>query len=147
MKTKGLTILMAMALFILPGCGLFESVEQTVNFTTETTNYMQTVTDFGQEMTGLAEKALTDIDARTDLTQKLTDLKEQVVNYEGITVPDYATQIHQSIVQYNETLQGGIDKALTNIEQGRAAFESTGIPESLNKINELLAQINQLAPQ
>ncbi|MBH5317631.1 hypothetical protein I6N90_07425 [Paenibacillus sp. GSMTC-2017] len=147
MKLKGITILLAMALFVLPGCGILDSAQQTVNFTTETTAYMQSLTSFGTEMTTLAEQALTDATARTDLKQQLVDLKEQVTSYAGITVPDYATEIHQSIVQYNETLQSGIDKALTNIEQGRAAFESTGIPESVNKINELLSQVNQLTPQ
>ncbi|WP_425331870.1 DUF6376 family protein [Paenibacillus sonchi] len=54
--------------------------------------------------------------------------------------------MHQSIVGYNETLQQGLDQAITNLEQGKAAFESTGIPETINKVSELLNQITQLTP-
>ncbi|MFF2887291.1 DUF6376 family protein [Paenibacillus sp. NPDC057967] len=50
------------------------------------------------------------------------------------------------MVGYNDKLQQGLDQALTNIEQGRAAFESTGIPDTMNKINELLGQLNALNP-
>ncbi|MGO4375127.1 DUF6376 family protein, partial [Paenibacillus sp. MCAF20] len=65
----------------------------------------------------------------------------------ALTVPDYAKDLHQSITEYNAQLNLSIDKALTNIEQGRAAFEATGIPDTINKINELLNQLNQLTPQ
>ncbi|MBD2871167.1 DUF6376 family protein [Paenibacillus arenilitoris] len=138
-----------MMLFIMlltAGCGIMDQVGQTVNFATETTNYLQTLTDFGQDMNGLAEQAINDLNARTDLKERLTALQEQIAQYNGLQVPDYAKELHQSIAGYNETLQQGIDQALTNIEQGRAAFESTGIPDTIAKINELLAQINQLAP-
>ncbi|WP_156889597.1 DUF6376 family protein [Paenibacillus harenae] len=123
-----------------------DQVGQTVNFATETTNYLQSLTDFGQDMNALAEQAMNDLDARTDLKERLLALKEQVTQYEALQVPDYAKELHESVTAYNETLQQGLDQALTNIEQGRAVFESTGIPDTINKINELLSQINQLAP-
>lgn len=146
MKKRFFVLLMALTLVIAPGCGLLDSVNQSVNFATETTNYMNSLTSFGQEMNGLAEQALTDLDARTDLKARLTELKEQALNYEGIQVPDYAKDLHTSIMEYNDKLQQGLDQAITNIEQGRAAFESTGIPDTMNKINELLTQLNGLIP-
>lgn len=146
MKTKGLAVILAVTLLLAQGCGILEGVGQTVNFATETTTYMDELKTFGQDMNGLAEQAVADIDARTDLKERIVALKEQIVQYEGLTVPDYAKDLHASIVQYNETLQNGLDKALTNIEQGRAAFDATGIPDTIGKINELLTQIGSLAP-
>jgi cation diffusion facilitator CzcD-associated flavoprotein CzcO len=146
MIKRSVTLLMLSIMLLTAGCGIIENVGQTVNFATETTNYLQSLTDFGQDMNALAEQAMTDLDARTDLKERLLALKEQVQQYGALQVPDYAKELHQSISNYNETLQQGLDQALTNIEQGRAAFESTGIPETINKINELLNQINQLAP-
>lgn len=146
MIKRGVSIILLSIMLMTSGCGIIDQVGQTVNFATETTDYLQTLTDFGQDMNTLAEQAVTDLDKRTDLKEKLLALKEQVVHYEGLQVPDYAKDLHQSIADYNATLQQGIDQALTNIEQGRAAFESTGIPDTINKINELLNQINQLAP-
>jgi hypothetical protein len=133
-------------MLLTSGCGIMDQVGQTVNFASETTNYLQSLTDFGQDMNALAEQAMNDLDARTDLKERLLALKEQVIQYETLQVPDYAKELHQQVTAYNETLQQGLDQALTNIEQGRAVFESTGIPDTINKINELLGQINQLAP-
>ncbi|WP_169082939.1 DUF6376 family protein [Paenibacillus sp. PL91] len=146
MIKRSVTILMLTIMLLTAGCGIMEEVGQTVNFATETTDYLQSLTDFGQDMNTLAEQAVTDLDARTDLKERLLALKEQVISYGELQVPDYAKDLHQSIADYNMTLQQGLDQALTNIEQGRAVFESTGIPDTINKINELLNQINQLAP-
>ncbi|MHA6484166.1 DUF6376 family protein [Paenibacillus sp. strain BS8-2] len=146
MKKKGLAVILAVTLLLAQGCGILEGVGQTVNFATETTTYMDELKTFGQDMNGLAEQAIADVDARTDLKERIVALKEQIVQYADLTVPDYAKELHASIVQYNETLQGSLDQALTNIEQGRAAFDATGIPDTIGKINELLTQIGSLAP-
>ncbi len=146
MKTKGLAVILAVTLLLAQGCGILDGIGQTVNFASETTTYMDELKTFGQDMNGLAEQAVADIEARTDLKERIVALKDQIVQYEGLTVPDYAKELHASIVQYNETLQSGLDQALTNIEQGRAAFDATGIPDTIGKINELLTQIGSLAP-
>lgn len=146
MKKYGLSLLLFI-LLVVPGCGFAEKVENSVNFATDTASYMQTLTEFGQEMDTLAAEAATDTQAREALTDRLAALKEQIVQYADLQVPEYAADLHQSIVGYNETLQQGVDQAITNLEQGKAAFESTGIPETINKVSELLNQITQLTPQ
>lgn len=147
MMKKKLTIwLMALSLFILPGCGILETVDSSITFATETTDYMNELTTFGQDMNTMAQQALTDAEARTALKEQLVDLKDQITNYADIQVPDYAKDLHGQIVAYNETLQQNLDQAIANIEQGKAAFEATGIPETVNKINELLGQLNALNP-
>ncbi|AIQ69599.1 DUF6376 family protein [Paenibacillus graminis] len=146
MKKYRLSLLLFI-LLVVPGCGFAEKVENSVNFATDTASYMQTLTEFGQEMDTLAADAATDTQAREALTDRLAALKEQIVQYADLQVPEYAADLHQSIVGYNETLQQGVDQAITNLEQGKAAFESTGIPETINKVSELLNQITQLTPQ
>ncbi|KWX77121.1 DUF6376 family protein [Paenibacillus jilunlii] len=146
MKKYGLSLLLFI-LLVVPGCGFAEKVENSVNFATDTATYMQTLTEFGQEMDTLAADAATDTQAREALTDRLVALKEQIIQYADLQVPEYAADLHQSIVGYNDTLQQGLDQAITNLEQGKAAFESTGIPETINKVSELLNQITQLTPQ
>ncbi|GGG12080.1 hypothetical protein GCM10010912_65630 [Paenibacillus albidus] len=146
MKKYGLGLLL-LVLLIVPGCGIAEKVGDSVNFAAGTASYMQTLTEFGQEMETLATDAATDVQAREVLTERLQALKEQITNYADLQVPEYAANLHQSIVGYNETLQQGLDQAISNVEAGKAAFDSTGIPDTLNKVNELLSQITQLSPQ
>jgi hypothetical protein len=145
-KRKVSMVLLLSLMLLTAGCGIINEVGQTVNFAAETTDYLQSLKDFGQDMNTLAEQAVTDLDARTSLIEQLQALKQQITRYEGLQVPDYAIKLHESITEYNATLQQGLDQALTNIEQGRAAFESTGIPDTMDKINELLEQVNQLTP-
>lgn len=146
MKKRSAAMVLLVLMLLTAGCGIMNDVSQTVNFATETTDYLQSLTDFGQNINTLAEQAVTDPDALADLKQQLLALKEQVVQYGELQVPDYAQELYKSITEYNTLLGQGLDKALTNIEQGRAVFDATGIPDNINKINELLNQINQLTP-
>ncbi|AIQ44716.1 hypothetical protein R70723_01440 [Paenibacillus sp. FSL R7-0273] len=146
MKKYGLSLLLFI-LLIVPGCGFAEKVENSVTFASDTASYMQTLTAFGQEMETLATDAATDTQAREALTERLNSLKEQISDYANLQVPEYATELHQSIVSYNDKLQQGLDQAANNLEDGKAAFESTGIPETISQINGLLNQISQLIPQ
>lgn len=145
MKKYGLSLLL-LVLLVVPGCGLVEKVGTGVNFAADTATYMQSLTEFAQGMETWATDAATDPQAREELKDRLVALKEQTVQYADLQVPEYAAELHQSIIGYNNTLQQGLDKAITNLEEGKAAFEATGIPETINQINELLNQINQLIP-
>lgn len=147
MVRKSFAVAILAVMLIVSGCGILDQATQTVNFTTETSNYIATLTDFGANAQTLAEQAINDLDARTELKEQMLALKDTIQQYGSLTVPDYAKDLHQSITEYNEQLNLALDKALTNIEQGRAAFDATGIPDTINKINELLNQINQLTPQ
>ncbi|MNJ57538.1 hypothetical protein D3C77_531300 [compost metagenome] len=131
-------------LIILPGCGIAEKVGDTVNFASDTTALMGTLTEFGQDIDTFATDTITDIQSREQLTSRLTALKEQVTSYAQLEVPEYASGLHQSIVQYTGSLQQDIDVAIANIDQGKVAFASTGIPDTINKINDLLNQISNL---
>lgn len=146
MKKWSVLLWMTIIITAISGCGLLDNINQSIDFATETTDYMNSLNGFRQEMDGLAEQALTDLNARVDLKNRLLALKEQILNYKNLEVPGYAKDIHSTIIGYNDKLQQGLDQALTNIEQGRAAFASTGIPETMNKINELLDQLNALNP-
>ncbi|WP_039837684.1 hypothetical protein, partial [Paenibacillus sonchi] len=59
MKKYGLSLLLFI-LLVVPGCGFAEKVGNSVNFATDTASYMQTLTEFGQEMDTLAADAATD---------------------------------------------------------------------------------------
>ncbi|UQZ36853.1 hypothetical protein C2I18_26975 [Paenibacillus sp. PK3_47] len=145
MKKYKLGLLLFLML-IMPGCGLAEQVGNGVSFATDTAAYMQNMREFGQEMDTWATNAVTDPAARQELLDRLTSLKEESAQYANLQVPEYAAELHQTIKGYNETLQQGLDQAITNVEEGKAAFESTGIPDTINKVNELISQINQLIP-
>lgn len=145
MKKFRISLLMFI-LLIMPGCGLAEKVGNGVSFATDTASYMQNLREFGQEMDTWATDAATDPAARQELMDKLTALKEESTQYASLQVPEYASELHQSIKGYNDTLQQGLDQAITNLEEGKAAFESTGIPDTINKVNELMNQLNQLIP-
>lgn len=138
--------LLLFLLLIMPGCGLAEKVGNGVSFATDTASYMQNLREFGQDMDTWATNAVTDPEARQELKDRLTALKEESAQYANLQVPEYAADLHQTLKGYNDTLQQGLDQAITNVEEGKAAFESTGIPDTINKVNELMNQLNQLIP-
>ncbi|WP_150271381.1 DUF6376 family protein [Paenibacillus tepidiphilus] len=145
MKKHKLSFLL-LILLIMPGCAFAEQVGDSVNFATDTASYMQKLNEFGQEAQTWVTDAATDPEAREALKDKLVALKEESAQYASLQVPEYAADLHQKIAGYNDTLQQGLDQAIANVEEGKAAFESTGIPDTINQVNELMNQLNQLIP-
>jgi hypothetical protein len=132
---------------MLGGCSLLEEANRTLDYANEASNYVNQLTSYGQDIRSLADQAVTDVNALTDLQQKLTALKEEAVQYAQLQAPDYAKDLHAQIVEYNNRLTSEIDAVLAQIEKGvydNKVLQEAGIIDTLNQLNELLGRVNQL---
>ncbi|WP_046233151.1 DUF6376 family protein [Paenibacillus algorifonticola] len=148
---SGKSILLIIGMLLLGGCSLFEDAKQTVNsvsssadYVTGAATYMQTLTSFSEQATQLAEQAVNDASARADYKEQLVAVQESIKQFGELQAPDFAKDVHQTVVDYNLKLQESIDAVLKQIEDGKALVDATEIPNTINKINELLNQVNQL---
>ena len=146
MKKSWIAIFIAFSLF-LGGCSLVEEASDTVNYVSEATNYMNEVNDFVNEVPPLANEAVTDPQVLTELETRLHDLKEEIQTFNEVHSPEFAADLHQQILDYNEKAEQGIDVYLTNIEAGNldpALLENTEIFQSLEEISTIVDDIKQL---
>jgi isopentenyl diphosphate isomerase/L-lactate dehydrogenase-like FMN-dependent dehydrogenase len=137
-----------LAVCLLPGCSLFDSVNNSLNYADQATTYINDVNGFANEIPALAEQAVTDVQARTTLKQEFEKIKEKVAAFDGIQAPAFAKEIHQQLVSYNETLMKEINGYLEKINNGAIDWRSIAnsqMVETITKITGILDQVKNIS--
>ncbi|RAL26968.1 DUF6376 family protein [Thermoflavimicrobium daqui] len=142
-----LSLLTVFTLVVTGGCSLTGEVSVSVEYVSKTADYIKKVQDFYNEVPGMVEKAVTDSKVRKDLETKLNDLKTEIQNFEKLTPPDFAKDIHQTIQDHNQKLQTAIDGYLGLVKDGKLdpqEFKNSELYQTMNSIINLLDQVQNL---
>ncbi|QNG60715.1 hypothetical protein H4O14_04170 [Bacillus sp. PAMC26568] len=144
---KFLKLFAVLSLVVLSGCSLFEGVNSSLQYANDTKDYINEASSFAEELPALAEEAVSNTEARKELEQKLTDMKEEIKAFNEIEAPGIAEDVHNQLVSYSESLEAGIDSALKQIDNGEwniQVLEDSGILKTVNEMTSILDQIEQL---
>ena len=142
------------ALFILPmslflaGCSAIEDVSDSFGYVTEVTGYIEDVNQFATELPTLAEEAMTDVDAKAQLEELLTDMQTEIEAFDVLEAPAMLEDVHSQVLDYNTELTDGITVFLENIDAGTWSADllaETGLMEEIEVYNDLLGQITELS--
>ncbi|MVP02050.1 DUF6376 family protein [Paenibacillus lutrae] len=139
--------LTAAAIFLLPGCSLLDSVDQSLNYTQETSAYIQDAVQFAQTLPAAAEQAVTNPQTEEAIKKDLQEMKDNIANFNGMEAPGFAKDIHQQLVSYNETLMTNINGTLENLNNPSFDLKSlTDSPmiQQINEMSKLLEPLKQL---
>jgi hypothetical protein len=139
--------LAALSIFLLPGCSLVDSLNHSLNYVGEATAYINNAAKFAENIPVLAEQAITNLQAREALKVELENMKENIINFNGIEAPGFAKEIHQKLISYNETLMteinGYMEKINNNVLDYRSLIDSH-IIQTISEMTQLLNQLQKL---
>lgn len=142
MITMGLT-----GMILLSGCSLLGEVNNTLEYANTTTKYMDTAQNFANQVTELANEAVTDEGARQQLEEELIAMKATIKEFNQTEAPVIAEDVHNQLVSTNGKLEDGIDLYLANIKNGKldpAVLKDSEIITTINEISSLMNQIENL---
>jgi hypothetical protein len=140
-------LLIALSFGLLTGCSLLDSVDTSLNYANEATTYVNNAASFSEKLPSLAEQAVTDPEAKASLLGELEQMKTNISTFSAIEAPSFAEDIHQRLVDYNETLEQKIDGYLEKAKLGTISLDSLAdsqILQTVDQIKQTLNQINQL---
>ncbi|SFI86216.1 DUF6376 family protein [Thermoflavimicrobium dichotomicum] len=146
-KRISFAILTLLAVVVLSACSAVSDVANSVDYVAKATDYINKVSDFYNQAPGLIEKAVTDANARKDLENQLNDLKKEIQAFNQLTPPDFAKDVHQTILDHNKKLEAGIDAYLNNVKNGQIdpqAFQGSELYQTFKDISGLLNQVQNL---
>lgn len=126
---------------LLSGCSLLEEVNQSLDYATEATEYINTWNDFGQEAPQLIQEAIGNPDVKAELEETLAVMLTEIEEFNQTEVPVIAEDIHQQVVDQSEQIKELIESNMTN---GEVALEKLEESQLLQKINELTELMNLL---
>lgn len=137
-------IFFAFALVVLSGCSVLEEVNGTLNYATESTDYINDLQTFGEEASSLVKDAATNPEIKAELAEKITTLEARIKEFNEIEAPSIADDIHASVIEKNDQMLDAINTAMVNDELSIEKLQNTEIFTTLNEMTELIDQIKQL---
>ncbi|MCL6570537.1 MAG: DUF6376 family protein [Bacillus sp. (in: Bacteria)] len=144
---KRLIVITASILLLLSGCSLFDDAKNTLTYINESTDYLAQATDFANKAPALAQQAITDQQAAVELESLLQEMKQNVVAFNKLEAPEIMADLHQQIIEKNNSIADGIDTYLANIKNGLldpAMLENTELFQSAKDITSIIDQIKKL---
>jgi hypothetical protein len=144
---KKLFVLSAMLVLLLSGCSLLNDAKDTLTYVNDAKDYLDKATTFANEAPSIAQQAVVDQQAGTELKTMLEEMKQEINSFNKLQAPEIAVDLHQQIVDQNNKLVAGIDVYLKNLKNGLldpSVLENTELLQSVQEISGILDQIKQL---
>ncbi|MEW4371069.1 DUF6376 family protein [Paenibacillus kandeliae] len=145
MKTYMLMLVMLVGL--LSGCSALDQVNQSVNYVSEVTSYINSTSNLSQSLPDLTQQALTDPQAREQLSQELANTQSQINAFNQLEPPAFAKDLHQQLSSYSATLGTEVNSLIDQVQAGKltvADLNNSQIFQTVDQINGLLNQFQQL---
>lgn len=135
-----LTGLLASSLFVISACSVVEQANESLNYVSGATEYIEQVSSAGAELQQLASQAVNNAEVTTQIQEKIDHIQAEASEFSQLNAPAIGESIHENLVGYNNQLTEVINQWETTIaEQGFTTenWEKTGIPELISNINSL----------
>lgn len=132
---------------VLTGCSAVNDVTNGLNYVPAATDYINEVQQFSKEIPSLAENAITDQNARVELEEALKEMKADINEFGELTPPSVFEDVHNQVMEHNNTFQEGIDNYLTAVKNGELnpdLLEQSGLLDDIAVYTDLLSQIKKL---
>ncbi|MCP1150098.1 MULTISPECIES: DUF6376 family protein [Bacillus] len=136
--------------FVLSGCsGFLDQVNDTTTYVTEANEYVTDIQQFTEDFPKLAEEAVQNAAKKAELTQQLESLKADIQEFNEVTAPKIAEDLHAQIIEKNEVLSEEIQTYLQqlkadNIDIAAMLEDQQGLIKQLQQSVNLLQDIEQL---
>jgi len=133
-------IILLVSIFLLTGCNVLEEVNHSANYLTEATNYIQNITEFGEQIPQYVENSISEL----EIQNQLRSMKADIEHFIQIDPPVIAKDIHEQLVTSGEELLNSINKAINSGQVVIENISNTQVYETISNITNLMNAIENL---
>lgn len=139
-QTLIMTGFITTSIFVISACSVVEQANESLNYVSGATDYIEQISSAGAELQQLASDAVNNPQITEQIQTKIDQIQAEASEFSQLSAPAIGESIHENLVSYNNQLTEVVDQFETTIaEQGFTAenWEKTGIPDLINNINSL----------
>ncbi|MCR8645431.1 DUF6376 family protein [Paenibacillus sp. N1-5-1-14] len=137
-------IILMLVASLMSGCSLFESASQSLNYVTEATTYVKDVSTFAEKLPTLAQDTVTNSAALDQITSSFTQMKQDITEFNQLDAPAFAQDVHDKLIQYNETFLKEINTYISDLSSGSINLETIAQSEMMKTMNGITGLLNQV---
>ncbi|RIU89449.1 DUF6376 family protein [Oceanobacillus picturae] len=120
---------------ILSGCSFLEETNDSINYVSEATDYINDLSSFVEESTSLEGE---------ELANRVQTLQTTIEDFIRVEAPGFAEDIHQELKNKSETLLTATNELLNNGEVAIEQLQDSHVYQTIENITELMNQIENL---
>lgn len=139
---KSLLLLVVLSTMMLGACSFLEGAGQSVDYVNQATAHINKLSAFAEQAPRLIKDAATNPETKQELENQLLALKTQIEQFNLKSVPAFAKDLHQQVVDKNIILLDEINQV---IENGHLALDKMQNSQIITTINDISGLINRIS--
>ncbi|NOU87487.1 hypothetical protein GC102_17090 [Paenibacillus sp. LMG 31460] len=138
---KWMFLLVILSTMMLSACSLLEGANNSIDYVNQATQHINKLSDFAEQAPQMMKDAALNPETKQELENQLNGLKKEIEQFNLKSVPSFAKDIHQQLVEKNEVLLKEINNV---VENGHLALDKLQNSQILTTINDITGLINRI---
>jgi ABC-type phosphate/phosphonate transport system substrate-binding protein len=138
---KWMLLLLILSTMMLSACSLLEGANNSIDYVNQATQHINKLSNFAEQAPQMIKDAALNPETKQELENQLNGLKKEIEQFNLKSVPSFAKDIHQQLVDKNEVLLQEINKV---VENGHLALDKLQNSQILTTINDITGLINRI---
>jgi hypothetical protein len=126
---------------MLSACSLLEGANNSIDYVNQATQHINKLSNFAEQAPQMMKDAALNPETKQELENQLNGLKKEIEQFNLKSVPSFAKDIHQQLVEKNEVLLKEINNV---VENGHLALDKLQNSQILTTINDITGLINRI---
>ncbi|MBP1964493.1 DUF6376 family protein [Paenibacillus aceris] len=139
---KSMLLLVVLSTMMLGACSFLDGASQSVDYVNQATAHINKLSTFAEQAPQLIKDAATNPETKQELENQLLALKTQIEQFNLKSVPAFAKDLHQQVVDKNKILLDEINQV---IENGHLVLDKMQNSQILTTINDITGLINRIS--
>lgn len=138
---KWMLLLVILSTMMLSACSLLEGANNSIDYVNQATQHINKLSNFAEQAPQMMKDAALNPETKQELENQLNGLKKEIEQFNLKSVPSFAKDIHQQLVEKNEVLLKEINNV---VENGHLALDKLQNSQILTTINDITGLINRI---
>ncbi|MDF2651636.1 MAG: hypothetical protein K0Q73_7441 [Paenibacillus sp.] len=138
---KWMFLLVILSTMMLSACSLLEGANNSIDYVNQATQHINKLSNFAEQAPQMMKDAALNPETKQELENQLNGLKKEIEQFNLKSVPSFAKDIHQQLVEKNEVLLKEINNV---VENGHLALDKLQNSQILTTINDITGLINRI---
>ncbi|WP_052947874.1 DUF6376 family protein [Aneurinibacillus tyrosinisolvens] len=138
---KLMLLFLILSSMMLSACSLIEGANNSLEYVNQATEHINKLSNFAEQAPQMMKDAALNPEAKQELENQLNGLKKEIEQFNLISPPSIAKDIHQQLVDKNEVLLQEINKV---VENGHLALDKLENSQLVNTINDITGLIDRI---
>ncbi|MCY9659816.1 DUF6376 family protein [Paenibacillus chondroitinus] len=139
---KSMLLFVVLSSMMIGACSILDGANQSLDYVNQATAHINKLSTFAEQAPQLIKDAAANPETKMKLEEQLLALKTEIEQFNLKSVPAFAKDIHEQLVEKNKVLLDEINQVVVN---GHLALDKLQNSQILATITDITGLINRIS--